>query len=62
MKSIDIVFAAVAVLIVVFTVWFNVRRKRRGESCGCSGCGAGASKSGGCSGCSGSCDTDHSKN
>lgn len=49
MKSIDLIIAGIAVFVVAFSIWYNVRKKRRGESCGCSGCGGRCS-----SGCSSS--------
>ena len=40
MKGIDLVVAALAVMLVLFTVAYNVRKRMKGEStCGyCSGC------------------------
>ncbi len=42
MRGIDLIVAALAITLVAGTIWYNVRKKMRGEStCGynCSSCG-----------------------
>lgn len=42
MKGIDLIVAVLAIALVAGSIWYNVRKKRRGESscgCNCGGCG-----------------------
>lgn len=58
MKGIDMAVVVLALALVLFTVVYNVRKRRRGEiNCGyCSGCGAGAKDHGKDAGCCGTRD------
>ena len=42
MKGIDLVVALLAIALVAGSIWYNVRKKKRGENlcgCSCEGCG-----------------------